>query len=57
MALENGAEAAPSVPAASITGAASLGPSGGGVEMRPLPDMPASAPFWYQVPGLRGTLG
>ena len=52
MAGESGAELAPSVPAASTSSVTSPSPSGG-VEMRPLPDMPASAPFWYQVPRLR----
>ena len=47
-ALENGAEVAHSSLPASASIEATLKP-GGGVEMRPLPDMPASAPFWYQV--------
>ena len=47
-ALEKGVEVEPSVSAASTSTGAAPRPDGG-VEMRPLPDMPASAPFWYQV--------
>ena len=49
VALENGVEAAPLFSANNTSAAAPPHPSNG-VEMQPLPDMPASAPFWYQVP-------
>ena len=44
-AVENGLRLAFTTNAAGT----SAGRTDDGVEMRPLPDVPASAPFWYQV--------